>query len=1410
MGITANAYNCMVNKIFYNLDTSAKTASVTYMDLTNLNKGAYSGSVTIPSSFTYSGTTYSVTSIEGRAFAWCSGLTSVVIPNSVTNIGGSLFNNCSSLTSIVVSGGNSVYDSRNNCNAIIETATNTLIAGCKSTTIPNSVTSIKGSAFSYCTGLTSVNIPNSVTSIGEGAFWGCSGLTSLVVESGNSVYDSRNNCNAIIETATNTLIAGCKSTKIPSGVTSIGDYAFFSCTGLTSVNIPNSVTSIGKQAFYYCTGLTSVTIPNGMTSIGYWAFEKCSNLTSVTVEMTTPFTLGSDAFNNISNSCKLYVPANTKSSYLEKGWTTEVFKGGVYEKDTFTYTYDGKTLTYKITNSTSGYLQVGDGTNAAIDTSESGAVNIPNRITYLGQTYTVVGIAPHAFEDCSGLTSVVIPNSVTTIGQSAFQGCSGLTSVTIPNSVNTIYNNAFSGCSGLSSVYINSSDAWLGISFGNMTANPLYYAHRLYMYITLGSGLDDFKFELMNFTIPESVTTIGNYVFSGYSGLLSLTIPSSVTSIGEYAFYGCSGLTSITFPSSLTSIGSNAFNNCSGLSSVTANMVNPFTFGTSAFAGIGSTCSLYVPSGKRDAYINKGWDTSVFKGGVYAGGDLNETFTYTYKGKTLTYKVIDATNRYVQVVKCDKSEIGSVEIPSSITYFDKTFSVTSIGQSAFYDCSGVTSLSIPNSVASIGDGAFYGCSSLTSITIPNSVTTIGDAAFRGCTSLTSITIPKNVINIEGIAFEGCSSLESIVVASGNTIYDSRNNCNAIIKTATNTLILGCKRTTIPSSVTSIGSSAFSRCSGLTSISIPNSVTNIGNMAFADCSGLNSISIPSSVANIENSAFYNCKCSVYCNSETPPSATESTFNKDMRAIVPRNSVSKYKQATGWKKMTIQSIPSLCSLAGTTQTSITLCVSDQMSNVKAVLNEVAYNTQNDSIKITGLEPNTYYTISLSGDYKDLSWNDQISATTKNISLGIQLVKRTNITLTLKGFVSDLGDAEIASSGFSEYEGQNEIYVKGLAPGRTYYYTYYIVTPSGKKLSTTESFQTIPITLNVGATTSSSSAQLTGSYSIIDATITECGFDGYPEQNPIKITGLDPNKSYSQTFYVVTKEGGRGSKSVTYTTRSLTLTTSQPKVISAGNAVVAAESNLDDEETNVGFEWRRIDYTDDFASLKGNAYLYNGTMEGYIRNLYTEKLWKYRPYYTSNAGNSFYGEWVGIDPTNTSYFEPTVHTYANVSVNGNSAEVKGYVQRGTDNVVSKGFAYWEQSQGVKSREAMSAPSMISSLPSNAKTVEISGSQQVMTTTISNLEYETTYCYVAFVRTSEGDTFYGEEMTFTSGESPYILGDVNGDKKIDISDVVAMVNHILGNTPSTSFKVKAADINKDGNIDISDVVALVNMILN
>lgn len=291
---TATAHDFEVDGIYYIINGNEATVTfrgTSYYEYSN----EYSGSVTIPSSVTYNGTIYSVTSIGWFAFYNCSGLTSVTIPNPVTEIGYSAFSGCRGLTSVTIP-------------TSLKTIGERAFKDCQSLTsvaIPNSVTTIGDLAFYNCSALTSVSIGNSVTSIGDLAFWNCSGLTSIVVASGNTTYDSRGNCNAIIETASNTLIAGCCNTVIPGTVTAIGDDAFAYCSGLTRVTIPISVTTIGHDAFRYCKGLSSVTIPNSVTSIGDMAFLECSGLKSVTIHGSVT-SIGDWAFRGCSGLTDVY------------------------------------------------------------------------------------------------------------------------------------------------------------------------------------------------------------------------------------------------------------------------------------------------------------------------------------------------------------------------------------------------------------------------------------------------------------------------------------------------------------------------------------------------------------------------------------------------------------------------------------------------------------------------------------------------------------------------------------------------------------------------------------------------------------------------------------------------------------------------------------------------------------------------------------------------------------------------------------------------------------------------------------------------------------------------------------------------------------------------------------------------
>ena len=360
----------VINGIKYRLDAENLTAEVTY-------KEDYEGDIVIPEAVKFNGVSYRVTSIGDEAFASCKLLKTVAIPDGVTSIG---------------------YD-----------------------------------AFSYCPFLTSITIPDSVTSIKDNAFSGCESLTSIVVAEGNSVYDSRENCNAIIETSANTLICGCQNTIIPNSVTSIGNRAFLSCGSLATITIPESVRSIGDYAFVNCESLTSITIPESVTSIGDKAFQGCCKLADLTISDGVT-TIGTFAFKDCKTLTSVTIPSSVKS----------IGKGGTFQR------------------CTSLKLVQWDAINCVIETVDSEG-------NYYPPFYNISSIKNFTFGNnvkfipaclccgLSGLTSIFIPDSVTSIGECAFEDCTSLKAIAIPESVMIIEKRAFTGCKSLKIISIPSN-----------------------------------------------------------------------------------------------------------------------------------------------------------------------------------------------------------------------------------------------------------------------------------------------------------------------------------------------------------------------------------------------------------------------------------------------------------------------------------------------------------------------------------------------------------------------------------------------------------------------------------------------------------------------------------------------------------------------------------------------------------------------------------------------------------------------------------------------------------------------------------------------------------------------------------------------------------------------------------------
>jgi len=664
------------------------------------------------------------------------------------------------------------------------------------------------------------NTTYSVTSIGNRAFEDCSGLTSVT---------------------------------IPNTVTSIEDHAFYYCSGLTSINIPNSVTSIEDHAFYYCSGLTSINIPNSVTSIGYYAFYGCymnienvNNQSGISLEnkglticKRTESGLCLDAYSllkYLGNESSITIPDSVTSiGYLAfedcKSLTSITIPSSVKSIDN--YAFYGCYMNIENVKNQSGISLKNKGLTICKRTESGFCLDAYSLLKYLGNE-----------------SSITIPDSVTSINNWAFKDCSGLTSVTIPNSVTRIGDNAFNGCYNIELITISCRDE---ADFCNYIARTDIdsliftsdWSTQTRKISINGKELGD------SVIIPDSVTSIGDYAFYNCSELTSVTIPNSVKSIGYYAFTGCSSLitlnynaksatlsnieSDLTFPSTITTvnIGNNVdtipdyfVSNCPNITSVTIpNSVK--SIGNAAFEGCKGITSFTIPNSV----------TSIGK--------------LAFEG-------------------C--KGITSFTIPNSMT---------SISDNMFSNCSGLTCVTIPNSVTRIGNAAFDNCSGLTSVTIPNSVTSIGNYAFWACHGLKSFTIPNSVTNIGSYAFNCCKGLTSIVVENGNEYYDSRENCNAIIETRSNTLLVGCENTTIPNSVTSIGKLAFEGCTELISVTIPNSITRIGSSAFADCVSLGII---------------------VCDIEVPLSINPDVFNNVDKSTcvlyVPAGCIDAYRSSAEW--------------------------------------------------------------------------------------------------------------------------------------------------------------------------------------------------------------------------------------------------------------------------------------------------------------------------------------------------------------------------------------------------------------------------------------------------------------------------------------------------------------------------------
>ena len=733
-------------------------------------------------------------------------------------------------------------------------------------TIPASVTSggktytvtgIDAKAFQRCTGITSVTIPASITSMGEYAFMECYGLTTVYwnatscQESSDGIMSGRfTSCSSL-----KSFIFGSGVKKIPSGVCYNLD-----TPNLTSVTIPGTVTEIGNQAFYNCTGLTTVTIPASVTSFGNYVFCGCTGLTTVNWNATTCGDVGtypSERFEGCTSLKTFNFGSNVKRipsglCMSIKSLTSVSIPSTVTEIGSQAFYYcTGLT---KITipaavTSVGSFAFEGCSALTTVNWNATSCTDSSQANRFAGCTSlksfvfgsSVKRIPSGVCRDLTTLASVTIPSTVTEIGRYAFDN-TGLTSVTIPAAITMVADNAFSDCSALTTVN------WNATSCKDNTDNTGY------------TRFHDCT-SLKSFVFGSGVKRIPSRLCYRLPSLTSITIPNTVTEIGELAFYYCEGLTTVTMGTGVKTIGKDAFKECSAL-----NRVN--TADMAAWCGIAFNTNFSNPLNyAKNLYLS---GTKVTN--LTIPSTVTAIKAYTFYNCTPMTKVTVPSS----VTSVDASSFTGCTGLATVVWNAASCGNFTSSTSPFRGLSAIKTFTFGSTVTKIPAYLCYNLKGLTAVTIPAAVTSVGASAFSGCTALATVTWNATScgdFTSAGAPFSGLSSIKTFTFGSGVTKVPAYV-CYSLT---------GLTTTTIPSSVTSIGTNAFASCSalatvnwnaascadftssvqpfkGLTNIktfTLGSTVTKIPAFLCNGLTGLTAVTIPTSVTAIGTSAFAGC-------------------------------------------------------------------------------------------------------------------------------------------------------------------------------------------------------------------------------------------------------------------------------------------------------------------------------------------------------------------------------------------------------------------------------------------------------------------------------------------------------------------------------------------------------------------------